>query len=118
MNQILNTPKKILKYVYFFKILLIISLFVIATSIIYMFYLNYKKDEKAKISKLMLNSYSISKLYSDTSFYFNEPSYPYVIGTLEIPSISLNLPILSEMNDDLLTLSACRFYGPMPNEVR
>ncbi len=118
MNQILNIPNKITKYLFFFKILLSLSIIIITVSLICMFYLNYQNNTKAEISNLMLTSYTISKLYSNTVFSYEEPSSPYIIGTLEIPSISLNLPIISEMNDELLSISACRFYGPMPNRPR
>ncbi|MBR6033891.1 MAG: sortase [Clostridia bacterium] len=62
----------------------------------------------------------ISTLYSATIIPYDNFDYSGIyhsIGTLEIPAIKLNLPILSELNDDLLKLSACHFYGPTKNTV-
>ena len=40
-----------------------------------------------------------------------------VIGIIKIDSIKISYPILSKINDDLLKISPCRFYGPMPNQI-
>ena len=118
MNQILTTPKK-MKYKYFFKIELIISLLVILISLIYMCNLIYQENERNKISSLIVEPYSISKLYSKLEIEYSDKvqAVPFVMGTLEIPSLKITLPIISEMNDDLLKLSVCRFYGPMKISV-
>ena len=39
------------------------------------------------------------------------------VGTINIPSINVNYPILSETSDSLLKVSVCKFWGPNPNEV-
>lgn len=39
------------------------------------------------------------------------------VGTINIPSINVNYPILSETNDSLLKVSVCKFWGSNPNEV-
>ena len=39
------------------------------------------------------------------------------IGSINIPSINVNYPILSETTDDLLKVSVCRFWGGYPNEI-
>jgi LPXTG-site transpeptidase (sortase) family protein len=39
------------------------------------------------------------------------------VGTINIPSIEVNYPILSETSDDLLKVSVCKFWGSDPNEV-
>ena len=41
----------------------------------------------------------------------------YTIGTINIPSINVNYPILSTYSDALLKISPCKFHGPNPNEV-
>lgn len=41
----------------------------------------------------------------------------YTIGVINIPSISVNYPILSTYTDELLKIAPCRFHGPNPNEV-
>ena len=39
------------------------------------------------------------------------------VGTINIPSINVNYPILSETTDSLLKVSVCKFWGSNPNEV-
>jgi len=40
-----------------------------------------------------------------------------IVGIINIPSVEINYPILSETNDDLLKISVCKFDGPEPNNV-
>lgn len=40
-----------------------------------------------------------------------------IVGTINIPSINVNYPILSETSDALLKVSVCKFWGANPNEV-
>ena len=83
-----------------------------------MIHIIYRNRSQTKISELLLNSYAISRLYSNSVLTYVEHNSPYIIGILEIPKISLNLPVISETSDDLLLISACRFYGPLPNSIR
>ena len=39
------------------------------------------------------------------------------VGAINIPSIDVNYPILSETSDKLLKVSVCKFWGCNPNEV-
>ena len=39
------------------------------------------------------------------------------VGSINIPSIDVNYPILSETTDSLLKVSVCKFWGSNPNEV-
>lgn len=39
------------------------------------------------------------------------------VGTISIPAIDVNYPILSETTDSLLKVSVCKFWGSEPNEV-
>lgn len=40
-----------------------------------------------------------------------------ICGVINIPSIEVAYPILSETSDDLLKVSVCKFMGPEPNSV-
>lgn len=40
-----------------------------------------------------------------------------MIGSISIPSINVNYPILSETSDSLLKVSVCKFWGGNANEV-
>lgn len=39
------------------------------------------------------------------------------VGTVDIPTLDVSYPILSETTDDLLKVSVCKFWGSNPNEV-
>lgn len=39
------------------------------------------------------------------------------VGTINIPSLNVNYPILSETSDSLLKVSVCKFWGCDPNEI-
>ena len=118
MNQILNTPKSIKKYK-LLKTELTITLILIVVFLLYIFYLIYLEDKRKEISRDIFKHYKIAKLYSNVEYVYNaEPVSPYIIGNIEIPSISISLPIISETTDELLKLSVCRFYGPLPNQIR
>jgi len=41
----------------------------------------------------------------------------YTIGVVNIPSIGVDYPILSTTSAELLKISACKLWGPKPNEV-
>ena len=116
----------------FHKFQLIISSFIAFCFLIVFFIRIYKINKNEKLSKQLMNQYHVSTLYSNNSSYSTQLSQnlseyniytksdvqnPFVIGILKIDKISLNYPILSESNKELLEISLCRFAGPMPNEV-
>lgn len=136
MNQILQTNlkhnsknsnllrfKKFLNFQFYFSITFIIFIGV------FLLFNKVKLYTKEKYSKQILNNYNITKLYSNlstspTSTNENLGSdlglsieNSYVIGVLKIPTINVNYPIFSNYNDDLLKISLCRFYGPLPGKV-
>ena len=122
MNQILKTKKSsksLRKFKFqFFLSLLFIILFITAGII---FFINTRKKES--ISKNLLNAFNIQRLYlqdnKDTIVIeMNKSEKYFVIGVIEIPKINIRYPILSEVNDEFLKISTCRFYGPYPNKVR
>lgn len=41
----------------------------------------------------------------------------YIIGTINIPLIGVNYPILSETTTELLKISPCKFWGADPNQI-
>lgn len=41
----------------------------------------------------------------------------YTIGKINIPSISVNYPILSSTTTELLKISPCKFWGAEPNQI-
>jgi LPXTG-site transpeptidase (sortase) family protein len=81
------------------------------------------KEEEEKSLKL-LNIYNISRLYSSSDRNedilniqnINTSSSTIIIGIIEISKINIVYPILSKSTDNLLKVSPCKFYGPLPNQ--
>lgn len=101
----------------FFISVIIATFFLIAFS----FHL-YKTNEQEKLSKELLNNYTLTTLYQTKDLKDSQKTplfvqNPFVIGMIKISKLDLNYPILSKSNDELLKISLCRFAGPMPNEV-
>ena len=115
MNQILFVKNNSKKY----KIQLTISLIILIT--VFLFWLRYFLSTKSKdnFSDSLLNSFNIERIYSNNDGYTVvelDGNSTTVIGIIEIPNINIKYPILSNISDELLKISPCRFYGPLPNE--
>ena len=105
-----------------FKFILIFSILIIALCIIIYLILKYNSYKKEKFSKSLVTNFGITTLYANNNDYIANKTTtnieePFVIGLLKIDKINLMYPILSNTSDELLTISPCRFYGPMPNEI-
>ena len=108
-----NHLKKIFNIQFFLSI---IAIFIITSIFIY-----YKNslNSKENFSNLLINNYSITKLYSNNENNTTENSNlapNSIIGVIEIPSLNITYPIFNELNDELLKTSPCRFYGSFPSE--
>ncbi len=132
MNQILykcnfdnfnssKNPKEKKKFI----IILVCSIVLIFIAIFLYFFIKYNMNKKEKLSKNLVSNFSIMNLYSNANNnYVSEQILaeskvePFVIGLIQIDDIKLTYPILSTTTEELLTISPCRFFGPMPNEVR
>lgn len=126
MNQILNTKtyngKKKLKH-NLFKLQLYFSISVIAIVIITIFVYLKNLSQKENISNSLMKNYNIYKLYSSSNLYNNYHKYTYIsnsnntiFGIIEIPSINIYYPIFSNLNEELLKISPCKFFGEYPNQ--
>lgn len=121
MNQILQTRlnnkkvkyKKILRFQLFLSVIL---LFFTSCYLIYNLIISYRQE---KYSKRILDSYNITKLYSNSSLSNSDFSNKNlnVIGIIEIQKIGVNYPVFSNYDDNLLKISPCRFYGPLPGKI-
>ena len=124
MNQILYIGNKFIKNnkkLYFFKLLLIMSI-TISISFIFYFFLSISKLKKQeKLSSTLINSFYIDNLYSNNDDYtiitLNNSDYFSVIGIIKIDKLGIKYPILSTTTENLLEISPCRYFGPYPNEV-
>ena len=103
----------------FFKFQFIASSLLIVFVITGYFLYSYNRNKKENISKMLIDNYSISRLYNNEqpiTTYEESGTMFSVIGIIEIPKINISYPILSESNDELLKIAPCRISGPMPNE--
>ncbi len=132
MNQILFSKfnqeiereenKKKKKILIFFKYQFTISILIIIACSAYYLYNLYTTKKKESLSRQLLSNYNINLLYSSNSNYETnvvetQDEEPFIIGLIEIKKLKIIYPILSDVSDDLLKIAACRFYGPMPNEI-
>lgn len=103
----------------FFKFQFIASSLLVVFVITGYFLYSYNRNKKENISKMLIDNYSISRLYNNEqpiTTYEESGTMFSVIGMIEIPKINISYPILSESNDELLKIAPCRISGPMPNE--
>ena len=135
MNQILfskfdteikNEPnrkkKSLLK---FFRYQFVFSIVIILLCLSYYIYIIYDTTQKEKLSRKLLSNFNIDMIYSKNSDYdtsqitINDAAQKdsFIIGIIEIKKLKIVYPIVSDVNDDLLKMSTCRFFGPKPNEV-
>ena len=103
-----HSYKKIFNIQFFLSI---IAIFII-TSVFtyYKISLNHKED----FSNLLINNYSITKLYSDNTDNSTQLESNSIIGIIEIPALNISYPIFNELTDELLKTSPCRFFGDFP----
>lgn len=96
------------KFYFIIFIFLIIAILIIFSYIIYNKYTIYKKNQN---SNNMINTYNISTLYSSDNHYssIQLSNNISIIGLVEIPSLNISYPILSQSDDELLKISVCRF---------
>lgn len=117
MNQILSTKifQKNKPNNNFYKFLFVCSITIVITLISFIIYnfLSIKKEEE--ISDNLSGNYNIYKLYSKHSE-IDYDSEDEIFGIIEIPKINIRYPVFSELNDDLLKISPCKFYGKSPKE--
>lgn len=116
MNQILSTKtfskkkfnKKIFKFQFIFSIIVII----VTVYFIVSYFISIEKNEK--ISENLSGNYNIYKLYSN--FSHDREIEDNIFGTIEIPKINVKYTVFSSLNDDLLKISPCKFYGKSPKD--
>lgn len=111
MNQILNTPRKSNNS--FYKAQFIISIFITICLIIYAFNNFFNLLQQEKLSNQVVNNYSLSQLYATSS---KKARNNNLFGIIEIPKINVYYPVFSNLNDELLKIAPCKFYGNFPNK--
>ncbi len=107
MNQILfNKKNKKLKYI--FKVQLFISILIIIILIIYIVN-SYNKDENMEnISKIINKNIRINSMYEVEKQSSDKKIY---LGKIYIEKINLEYGIFNNMDEELLKIAPCKFYG-------
>lgn len=77
-------------------------------------YYKFSLNKKENLSHSLKSNYSISQLYSKNSNNSSISDSSFIIGMIEIPSLSISYPIFSYLDDELLKISPCKFLGEMP----
>lgn len=116
MNQILCTKMKN-KNKNFLKFQFTISVIVLIILIGFIFYHIFSLQKKEKFSSSLIGNYNIYKLYSNYSednITDDKSLENEIFGIIEIPKINVYYPIFSHLNDELLKISPCKFYGDSP----
>ena len=119
MNQILENKKDNLKNKRRFSIQFYIYFFLVFCIITYFSWKKYSENDFSKTSDATNKSYSITRLYSNTTnINITANNNPVtIIGTIKIQKINISYPIFSEYSDELLKISVCKFYGPDTNTI-
>lgn len=117
MNQILITKivKKSQKVKQYKGILFISTVaIIILLSIRIVYKVNLENDRI--FSENINKNYQVYKLFASA----NKNDYLYadsdIFGNINIPKIGLNYPIFYGINEDLLKIFPCRFFGDMPKK--
>ena len=95
----------------FFKLQFTISIIFIITIISFSTYSFYSLKNKEKMSQNLIGNYNIYKLYADTQTPEEENIQNNLFGIIEIPKISLYYPVFSNLTEENLKVSPCKFYG-------
>ncbi len=124
MNQILSTnlkennklnnsnQKQEKPFKKVFKIQFSISITIIIISVFCCIFYIYSLKNNEKISKNLIGNYNIYRLYSDIEEKENQESTESnIFGIIEIPKINIYYTIFSNLTEDNLKISPCKFYG-------
>lgn len=119
MNQILSTKIKDNKKVNkkFFEFQFTISIIIMISLIIFIIYSFLNLNKKEQLSSNLIGNYNIYKLYANTLQEVQEnDDKNSIFGIIEIPKINVYYPVFSNLNEELLKISPCKFYGTNPQE--
>lgn len=122
MNQILCTKIKNDKKLnsHLFKVQFTISIIIIIVLIGFIVYTSYSLQNKENLSNNLIGNYNIYKLYADVSSNNNDlvqdTQANNLFGIIEIPKINLYYPVFSNLSEDNLKVSPCKFYGDSLND--
>ena len=102
------SPKKVFNTQFYLSIIAIFIIFSLFT------YYKFSLNKKENLSHSLKSNYSISQLYAKNSNDSSISNPSFIIGMIEIPSLSISYPVFSYLDDELLKISPCKFLGEMP----
>lgn len=111
------------KFKKIFQIQLILSSIIIFLCILHICFKVYINNKNEITSRKIKDSFNITTLYSNNTVFSTSTvkqsniTSDKIIGIIEIPDININYPFFFDTTDELLKVSPCRFYGPLPNNV-
>ena len=102
-----------------FLIIFYLSIIICILVLIYLLYSYFSITNEKKQTSIIKDKYQITSLYSSSNNYtaIKLSDNISIIGLIEIPSINISYPILSESSEELLKISVCKFSGPLPNRI-
>ena len=124
MNQILyvndncvsnKTNKQ--RQIYLFVFVISINIFILL--LVHLFNCYFIRMIDAQKTNILKNKFNISTLYTSATNYTTlkiSNDVP-IIGSIEIPKINISYPIIENTTEDLLKISVCKFFGPLPNRI-
>jgi len=108
MNQILLTKLRSSRRKTFFKIQLLSSLIIAFIITMYSSNSIVEKNNMEYLSKLINKNLQISSIYGVKRLGIEESMY---LGVIEIPRINIKYVVYTNLTDDLLKISPCKFSG-------
>lgn len=109
-----NITKKIMYiFIFYFSLIIIFSILYNFINSYFIRLNHYKKNI------ILKNKYNINTLYPSYNNYteLKLSNNISIIGLIEIPSIDISYPIIKNTTEELLKISVCKFYGPLPNRI-
>lgn len=110
MNQILSTKMPKNKK-YWYQVQFTISIVCTLLTLVITIYYFFNLIEEEKNSNRIIDNYNIYKLYSESSNTHDNSTDNTLFGVIEIPEIEIYYPIFSQLNENLLKIAPCKFYG-------
>lgn len=113
--KIKNHPKTLNKHkkknFLFYKFQFAFSVFLIFCTISsFALYKLYLKNQESATTTL-LNNYNVYRLYSNSNITEKQMPSNDLFGIINIPKINLYYPVFSNLTEEKLKVSVCKFYG-------
>ena len=118
-NYFENEKEKKIKHKKNYLVILLSSSIICILILFYLIFSFISRINNKKKTSNLVKKYNILSRYPSSNSYdaIKLSDNIYIIGLIEIPSINISYPILSNCNEDLLKISVCKFSGPMPNQI-